>query len=144
MRKGIRAYLKAHRSVKETHIGEVNQGGRWSYCCKTAIKGEDLVIIQSQEIEARAIEYVADLMCVAARTAPKGRGVDNLVTMIVKAREKDQLAEKMRRIAKEYNLPNFERDAMGVDKAALVILLGQKTTPMGLPVCGFCGYDNCA
>ena len=27
LRKGIRAYLKAHRSVKEINIGEVNQGG---------------------------------------------------------------------------------------------------------------------
>jgi len=27
LRKGIRIYLKAHRSVKEIHIGEANQGG---------------------------------------------------------------------------------------------------------------------
>ena len=101
------------------------------------------MIIKSGEIEERTVERVADLMCVAARTAPKARGIDNLVTMLVKAREKDQLAEEMRRMAKEFNLTNLERDANGVDKAALILLMGQKVSPLGVPVCGYCGYENC-
>jgi uncharacterized ferredoxin-like protein len=80
------------------------------------------MITKSQEIEERTVERVADLMCVAARTAPKGRGVDHLVTMTVKAREKDQLAEEMRKIAKESGAQFFERDANCVDKAAPVVL----------------------
>lgn len=101
------------------------------------------MITKSQEIEERTIERVADLMCVAARTAPKGRGVDNLVAMTVKAREKDQLAEEMRKIAKETGSLFFERDANCVDKAPLVVLLGQKVKPMGTTPCGYCGQANC-
>lgn len=102
-----------------------------------------IVIAKSHEIEERAVERVADLMCVAARTAPKGKGIDNLITMIITAREKDQLAEEMRRVAKEFSLPVFERDANCIDKAAMVVLLGQKVKPIGVPTCGYCGYSDC-
>lgn len=102
------------------------------------------MIIKSQEIEESALNQVAELMCLSARTAPKGRGVDNLVTMIVKGRVKDQLSEEMRRIAKTTGAQFFERDANCVDKVPLIVLLGQKVKPMGVNPCGFCGYTNCA
>ncbi|VBB08772.1 Hypothetical protein LUCI_4053 [Lucifera butyrica] len=102
------------------------------------------MISKSQELEERMMETVAGLMCVAARTAPKARGVDNLVILTVKAREKDQLVEEMRRIAKSSGAQFFERDALCVEKASLVLLLGQKVQPLGVPACGYCGFDNCA
>jgi len=102
------------------------------------------MIINSQEIEERAVERIADLMCVAARTAPKGKGIDNLVTLIVSGQEKDQLSAEMRRVAQESGMEFFERDANCIDKAALVVLLGQKVKPMGVKPCGYCGYADCA
>lgn len=101
------------------------------------------MIINSQEIEERAVERIADLMCVAARTAPKGKGIDNLVTLIVNGEEKEQLSAEMRRIADEFGMQFFERDANCIDKAALVVLLGQKVKPMGVKPCGYCGYADC-
>ncbi|TWH47664.1 ferredoxin domain-containing protein [Sporomusa sp. KB1] len=102
------------------------------------------MIITSQEIEERAVAQIADMMCVAARTAPKGRGVDNLVTVIVKGQEKEQLSAEMRRIAQESGMQFFERDANCLDQAALVVLLGQKVKPLGVKPCGYCGYADCA
>lgn len=101
------------------------------------------MITTSQEIEERAVEQIADMMCVAARTAPKARGVDNLETAIVKGKVKVQLAEEMRRIAQESGMQFFERDANCIDKAPLVVLLGQKVKPLGVKPCGFCGYADC-
>jgi uncharacterized ferredoxin-like protein len=101
------------------------------------------MIIKSKEIEERAADYIADLMCTAARTAPKAKGVDNLVTMIIKGREKDQIANEMSSIAKSSGMQFFERDAKCVEKAALLILLGQKLKPLGVSPCGYCGYENC-
>jgi uncharacterized ferredoxin-like protein len=101
------------------------------------------MITKSQDIEERTVERVADLMCVAARTAPKGRGIDNLIAMLVKGAEKDQLADEMRRIAKTTGAGFFERDANCVEKAVLVVLLGEKVQPMGVKPCGYCGYENC-
>lgn len=101
------------------------------------------MIITSQEIEERAVEQIADMMCVAARTAPKGRGVDNLETAIVNGKVKDQLSAEMRRIAQESGAQFFERDANCIDKSPLVVLLGQKVKPMGVKPCGYCGYADC-
>lgn len=101
------------------------------------------MITTSQEIEERAVEQIADMMCVAARTAPKARGVDNLETAIVNGKVKVQLAEEMRRIAQESGMQFFERDANCIDKAPLVVLLGQKVKPLGVKPCGFCGYADC-
>ncbi|WP_371369588.1 hypothetical protein SRRS_26910 [Sporomusa rhizae] len=101
------------------------------------------MIIQSKELEQRAIEQVAELMCVAARTAPKGRGTDNLVTMVVKGRTKDQIAEEMKKIAQSSGAQFFERDAKCLEKTPMVILLGQKVKPLGVSPCGYCGYANC-
>jgi uncharacterized ferredoxin-like protein len=102
------------------------------------------MITNSREIEDRAVERIADMMCVAARTAPKAKGVDNLVTLIVNGQEKAQLSAEMRRIAQESGMQFFERDANCIDKAPLVVLLGQKVTPIGVKPCGYCGYADCA
>lgn len=101
------------------------------------------MLIDSQEIEQRTVERVADLMCVAARTAPKARGVDNLVTTIITGADKDRLSAEMRRIAQESGSQFFERDAGCIDNSPLVVLLGQKVKPLGVKPCGFCGYTDC-
>ncbi|HML31734.1 ferredoxin domain-containing protein [Sporomusa sphaeroides] len=101
------------------------------------------MIIQSKEMEQRALEQVAELMCAAARTAPKGRGIDNLVVMVVKGRTKDQLVEEMKKIAHVSGAQFFERDAACLEKTQLAILMGQKVKPMGVHPCGYCGYANC-
>lgn len=102
------------------------------------------MISSSQEVEERTVGRIADMMCVAARTAPKGRGIDNLVTLIVTGQDKEKLSAEMRRIAQESGSQFFERDANGIDKAALVVLLGQKVKPLGVKPCGYCGYADCA
>ena len=102
------------------------------------------MITKSAEMEARALDGVVELMALAARTAPKAKGVDNLVVVAVRAKAKDQLAAEMRRILKEDGgLPHFERDAGNVDKAPVVLLLGQRVKPVGPKPCGFCGYKDC-
>ena len=51
------------------------------------------------------------MMCVAARMAPKAKGVDNLVTLIVNGQEKEQLSAEVRRIAQEAGMQFSDRDA---------------------------------
>ena len=50
----------------------------------------------SDEMERQAILATAARMCAAARTAPKAKGVDNILTMVLTGEEKKALAEKMR------------------------------------------------
>lgn len=102
------------------------------------------MITKSPEMEARALDEVVELMALAARTAPKARGVDNLVVVAVRAKAKEQLSAEMRRIvAEEGGLPNFERDAGNIEKSPVVLLLGQRVKPLGPKPCGYCGYKDC-
>jgi uncharacterized ferredoxin-like protein len=100
-------------------------------------------IIIGKDMEQRAVEEVAALMCAAARTAPKGKGVDNLATLVVTGEDKDMLAREMRRVAEEHSVEFFARDASCVDSAHAVVLLGQHPVPLYLPTCGYCGFTDC-
>ena len=54
-------------------------------------------IIEGFDSENRAIITVTNLMAASARTAPKGRGVDNISTAIVTGEEREALAKAMER-----------------------------------------------
>ena len=100
----------------------------------------------SDEMERQAILATAARMCAAARTAPKAKGVDNILTMVLTGEEKKALAEKMREVAATGNpaVQFFLRDADNVDTAQALVLIGAKPARAGLTVCGFCGFDSCA
>lgn len=98
----------------------------------------------SVRIEKDAIFDVARFMCVAARTAPKARGVDNIATKIIGGPQIKSLAAKMRYFAKKENKPSFARDAGCILKCPYVVLIGTKIAAIGLTFCGFCGWPDCA
>jgi uncharacterized ferredoxin-like protein len=96
----------------------------------------------SREAEESAVLLVANLMCAAARTAPKARGMDDIETRIIRE-EKERLADKMEEIGREFDVPFFIRDADNVRRSVLVVLIGTRITPHNLSPCGFCGFSNC-
>ena len=98
---------------------------------------------ESIEFEKKAAFAVAELMMLAAKTAPKGCGCDNVVTLALDGEEKGLLTDEMRKIAKATGADFFERDAGNVDDSHIVVLIGVKDIPIGLN-CGFCGFENCA
>jgi uncharacterized ferredoxin-like protein len=98
----------------------------------------------SAELEQLAALQVASLMAAAARTAPKTRGIDNIrVVAIEDQATKDELARKMRELAKSENRPGFDRDAGCVDSSSAVVMIGVESNPAGLN-CNYCGHGNCA
>lgn len=101
------------------------------------------MIQKNPEIEREALHKVAEMMCLAARTAPKGRGEDKLVTAIVDGEEKKRIADEMARMAKETGLGFFLRDSQNVEKAELILLFGTGFGQLGIPNCGNCGYKDC-
>jgi uncharacterized ferredoxin-like protein len=102
------------------------------------------MIIKGKDMERTAIDQVAALMCAAARTAPKAKGIDNLSTMVITGSDIKVVSAEMRRISQESNIPFFARDAGNVDASLALVVLGQKTVQLNIPVCGFCGFDSCA
>jgi len=101
------------------------------------------MITRSIEAEKKAAKTVAELMVAAARTAPKGCGIDHLELLIVEGEAKDKLADEMKKIADETGVAFFGRDSGNVDNSHVVVLLGTEIEPRGVPNCGFCGYENC-
>lgn len=101
------------------------------------------MIIKGQQAEEKGLMQVAELMCVAARTAPKGRGVDTLETLIVTGDELNKLAAEMRRWAEETGATFCARDAGNLEQVKAAVILGATIQPLGLPGCGYCGFDNC-
>jgi uncharacterized ferredoxin-like protein len=98
--------------------------------------------INYEEIKHAALKDIAEMMCVAARTAPKGRGVDNLVILILTADEKARVIDKMKEIAERDSRPVFLRDAGNLVKSDQVVVIATRTAPRGLN-CGYCGYPAC-
>lgn len=96
-----------------------------------------------EKIKASAIKGIAEKMCVAARTAPKAKGMDNLVITIAEKKDKDMLASKMLSMGKKLSRPGFIRDSANIKTAEVVVLVGTKSSPIGLN-CGFCGEPDCA
>ncbi len=92
--------------------------------------------------EKEIIEEIAKLMLVAARTAPKAKGQDELILGIVEEREKETLAQEMEKIAERGKaFEFFKRDAENVRNAECVLLLSLDfKKPVGVN-CGACGFD---
>ncbi len=63
-----------------------------------------MTVIRDVEAEDKAIIDVALLMAASARTAPKGRGVDNILTAIVTGEERERIAEAMERKMRQKNI----------------------------------------
>lgn len=102
------------------------------------------MLITDDQVENEGLLAAARQICMAARTAPKGKGKDLLVTAIVSGEEKVAISRQMRSIGEAQNLPFFVRDAGNVDSVELMILLGTRKEPLGIKNCGFCGYPDCA
>ncbi len=95
--------------------------------------------------EKEAFLEVANLICLAARTAPKARGIDRIVTKIVtEENEKEAIASKMEEIARTQPkvAKIFSRDVGNLRQAPVIVLIGSKLGTMELD-CGYCGFSSC-
>jgi len=89
------------------------------------------------------LRTVAELMCIAARTAPKSAGKDFVVTKIIDGETCLELGEAMIRYGERTGKRNFDRDGENVKASPVVVLIGIKDAkPVGLN-CGACGSEKC-
>lgn len=90
-----------------------------------------------------ALLQIVSKMAVAARTAPKSRGIDNICISVVTDNTIKVLSDEMIRISKNSGPAFFARDAKNILSAGAILLLGVKFKTIGLN-CSYCGYENCA
>jgi uncharacterized ferredoxin-like protein len=101
------------------------------------------MLVLNSDAEAGGLRVAAELLCVAARTAPKACGKDFLVTAIVSGEEKAALQTRMREIAARDGVSFFARDAGNLEQAPFVVLIGTRKEALNIPACGYCGFADC-
>jgi uncharacterized ferredoxin-like protein len=89
------------------------------------------------------LRVVAELMCLAARTAPKAKGEDFVVTAILEAEACRKLGEAMVRYGEKTGKHNFDRDGNNVKDSPVVVLIGIKDAKAAGLNCGACGAEKC-
>lgn len=103
-----------------------------------------MAIINENELRQDAVLNVAKRMILAARTAPKARGVNTLSMSILTGSDIQALAKTMRQIGEKEDNPIFLRDAANLLQAAqVVVIMGTRIKSLGLKTCGLCGFENC-
>jgi len=94
--------------------------------------------------EAESLAEVARLMCLAARTAPKACGIDQIVTAIVSdPQDLAALADELERLATELDAPFFARDAQNLRRTTVCVLVGTRLDRRHVPGCDLCGFAGC-
>ncbi|MFA4843928.1 MAG: DUF2148 domain-containing protein [Candidatus Margulisiibacteriota bacterium] len=101
------------------------------------------MIRSEEDFRAVAVERIAEEMALAARTAPKARGLDLLEIAVLKGNEIERLAAKMKEIGERENHNTFLRDSENIKSAQAIVLIGTKKKVVGLRYCSFCGYAGC-
>lgn len=100
----------------------------------------------TNRLEEEGILETARRMCLAARTAPKGKGIDNILTLVLTGQDKNALAEHMVELARREGIEGitgFVRDAENLRSAQAVVLIGVTPAFTGLPYCKMCGCESC-
>lgn len=103
-----------------------------------------MTLLLNPDSELQGLLQLAQQICIAARTAPKGKGLDLLVTAVVAGEDKDRIVTHMHLLADREGVPTFARDANNLAQSPVLILVGTRKKPLGLKFCGLCGFPDCA
>ena len=92
----------------------------------------------------KALLNIAGQIAVAAKTAPKGKGWDDISISILSDEEVELVSKKLESLSMERGLTWFKRDAENVRKSPVVMLFGVKGSKARKLNCSGCGYASCA
>ena len=101
------------------------------------------MILNERDARHEHILQVARQMMTAARTAPKGKGIDIIEVALITDEEIKQLSDTMIAMVEEHGMKFFLRDADNILSAECVVLIGTREQTQGLN-CGHCGFATCA
>lgn len=100
------------------------------------------MIQNEREIRHDLVVEAARRMMTAARTAPKGKGIDIIEIALLTGEDIVRLAGEMVRLAEETGMKFLLRDADNMEQAEAVVLIGTRQQVQGLN-CAHCGFATC-
>lgn len=101
------------------------------------------MILNERDSRHEHILHVARQMMTAARTAPKGKGIDVIEIALITDDDIRKLSDKMIAMAEENGMKFFLRDADNILQAECIMIVGTRPLAQGLN-CGHCGFPTCA
>lgn len=100
------------------------------------------MIQNEREIRHEHVVQGVRQMMTAARTAPKGKGIDIIEVAMVTDDDICRLSDELIRLSDEKGLKFFLRDADNILSAEAVLIIGTAQQVQGLN-CAHCGFDTC-
>ena len=101
-----------------------------------------MILNERDERHEHVLNVVRQMMT-AARTAPKGKGIDIIEVAAVTGDDIIRVSEELKKAFEENGFKFFLRDAENILSAEAIVLIGTKEQAQGLN-CGHCGYNRCA
>lgn len=101
------------------------------------------MIINERETRKEYMLEAAKQIMLAARTAPKGKGVDIIEIITLSDEDIDAVSEELLRLAEKTGMKFLIRDSENIQSADAMIVIGTRQAPQGLN-CAYCGYATCA
>ena len=100
------------------------------------------MILNERDSRHEQVLQVAKQMMIAARTAPKGKGIDVIEAALVTDEDIRTLSDYMIAMVEEHGMKFFLRDAENILQAECIVLIGTREQAQGLN-CGHCGFSTC-
>jgi len=101
------------------------------------------MILNERDVRQDSVLAAARQIMTAARTAPKGKGIDVLEVLTITGEDIEKLSDEMRKAYEENGFKFFLRDADNILQAEAVILIGTNDLCQGLN-CMRCGFSLCS
>lgn len=100
------------------------------------------MILNERDNRHKQVLAAACQMMIAARTAPKGKGIDIIEIALIEGNDLKSLSDKMIAMVEDNGMMFFLRDAENIMQAECVIIIGTHTQTQGLN-CNHCGFSKC-
>lgn len=100
------------------------------------------MIQNEREIRHEHVLQAVRQMMTAARTAPKGKGIDIIEVSMVTDEDIKHLSEELVIMSGETGLKFFLRDADNILQAEAIMIVGTRQQVQGLN-CAHCGFPTC-
>ena len=100
------------------------------------------MIQNEREIRHEHVLEAVRQMMTAARTAPKGKGIDIIEIAMVTGEDIQRLSDEMLNLAAETGFKFILRDADNILSAEAIVILGTRQQAQGLN-CAHCGFETC-
>ncbi len=100
------------------------------------------MLINERNNRKERVLAAANVMATAARTAPKGKGIDIIEIAIATDETIVEISQKLQQLGEATSMPFLFRDSENILQGEALLLIGTRQQVQGLN-CGYCGFSKC-